>query len=286
MKITRLKQKTKTYPDKLGHLAKPPDTLSVLGELDELLKVPLVGIVGSRKATRYGQVVTQNLAEELARTGVCIISGLALGVDSIAHKAALQAKGKTIAVLPSGLKEIYPASHRGLARSILAGGGALISEYEDGFRPRRESFIQRNRIIAALSDVLLVTEAAEKSGSLHTANFALELGKTVLAVPGNITSLYSSGTNNLLKAGAVMASDVNDIFEAMGIKPGEQERLELYGDNSHETKLLELLKNGISDADELLAKSSLDVQLFQQTLTMLEIKGAVSPLGNNHWRIK
>lgn len=286
MKILKLKRKEKTYPDKLEHLSKPPDILSTLGDLEELLKMPVVGIVGSRKASTYGQSTTRELAEGLARAGVCIVSGLALGVDSIAHKATLQAKGKTMAVLPGGLKEIYPASHRELARNIVMKGGALVSEYEDGFRPRRESFIQRNRIIAALSDVLLVTEAAEKSGSLYTANFALELGKTVLAVPGNITSPYSAGTNNLLKTGAVMVTDINDIFEAIGIKPRKHEQMKLYGDNEDETKLLELLGSGASDADELLEKSGLDVQLFQQTLTMMEIKGSISPLGNNRWRIK
>lgn len=276
----------KDLPEKVTFLAKPPKQLSIAGDLESLLKLPTVGIVGARKASSYGRSITANIAEELSRADICIVSGLALGVDSIAHKAALETRGKTIAVLPSGIKQIYPASHRELARAIVEKGGALVSEYEDDFRPRRESFIQRNRIIAALSDVLLVTEAAEKSGSLYTANFALELGKTVLAVPGNITSPYSAGTNNLIKSGAIMVTNVQDVLNAAGIEPGKQEQLELYGDNEYESEILRLLGSGLSNADEMLAKSTMDVQLFQQTLTMLELKGAVLPLGNNHWRVK
>lgn len=284
--ITRINPKD--YPDRLKHLSKPPKRLSSIGtNLEELLDMPTLGIVGSRKVTTYGRSVTEELAEKSSKAGACIISGLALGVDSIAHASALATKGKTIAVLPSGIKAIYPASHRGLARKIIASGGTLISEYEDDFKPRRESFIERNRIIAALSDVLLVTEAAEKSGSLHTANFALDLGKPVLAVPGNITSATSAGTNNLLKAGAVMITNEEDIMQVLGISPlGSQEKMQIYGDNEHESLLIDLLNTGISSGEELLHRTKMDVQLFQQTLTMLEIKGAIAPLGNNHWRLK
>ncbi len=286
MKIIRISKKAKTYPQRLKLLAKPPVELNVLGDINKLLDMPTVGIVGSRKVSSYGRGITEEMASSLARAGICIISGLALGVDSIAHMSTLKAKGKTVAVLPSGIKEIYPASHRQLARNIIAKDGVLVSEYEDDFRPRRESFIQRNRIIAALSDVLLVTEAAEKSGSLYTANFALELGKTVLAVPGNITSPTSTGTNNLLKTGAVMVTSGQDIFEALGIKPKQMEQTDIYGDNEQESVLLNLLSNGINSGDELLAQSNLNIRLFQQTLSMLEIKGAISPLGNNQWHLK
>ena len=285
MKIEKLKITSKNYPEKLKALHKKPSTISIIGE--NIFEWPSVGIVGSRKVTSYGRGVTENFATDLARNNICIVSGLALGVDSIAHMTALKSKGRTIAVLPSGIKSIYPASHRGLARKIITQGGALISEYEDDFRPRKESFIQRNRIIAALSDVLLVTEAAEKSGSLHTANFALEMGKTVLAVPGNITSATSAGTNNLLKMGAIMATSVQDIYDALGISPEEiQDKTEIYGDNEQESTILNLLGTGISSGEELLAHSDLDIQLFQQTLTMLEMKGSISALGNNHWRLK
>jgi DNA processing protein len=284
MNIIRISEKD--LPGRLKLLSYPPKKLNACGDLDKLLKMPSLGIVGARKASSYGRSVTDSMAEEAAGAGICIVSGLALGVDSIAHKAALNAKGRTIAVLPSGLKQIYPASHREQARSIIEKDGVLVSEFEDDFRPRKESFIQRNRIIAALSDVLLVTEAAERSGSLHTANFALELGKTVLAVPGNITSPYSTGTNNLIKSGAVPVTSTQDIFDVMGIKPGRQKQLELYGDNQEEAAILKLLGTGLSDADEIFNSLDLDVQVFQQTLTMMELKGIIAPVGNNHWRVK
>ena len=216
-----------------------------------------------------------------------MVSGLAIGVDSIAHSATLKAGGRTIAVLPSGLKTIYPAMHRGLAKQIIENNGTLISEYPDEARPHQGSFIERNRIIAALSDALLVTEAAERSGSLYTANFAMDIGKPVLAVPGNITSPTSSGTNNLIKSGAITVTNEQDIFDAIGIIPKtSKENIELIGDNQQETDLLNLLKSGISAGDQLLTKSQMEIGQFQQTLTMLEIKGAISALGNNHWKLK
>lgn len=285
MKIHRINKSENNYPKRLLRLSDPPKKINILGDLNPLLQMPTLAIVGSRKVTAYGRMASESFSETIARSGICVVSGLALGVDSIAHRSALKAKGKTITVLPSGLKDIYPASHRQLAKDILTQDGALISEYDDNFRPRRESFIQRNRIIAALADVLLVTEAAERSGSLYTANFALEMGKTVLAVPGNINSPNSQGTNRLIKAGALMATNEQDIFDALHITP-EQSRLKLYGDDKHESQLLQLLEQGVSSGDELLAQSQMSIQLFQKTLTMLEIKGAVAPLGNNHWRLK
>jgi DNA processing protein len=198
----------------------------------------------------------------------------------------LRAKGKTIAVLPSGLKSIYPAMHRPLAKKILDARGTLVSEFNDTFMPRRESFIERNRIIAGLSDALLVTEAADRSGSLYTATFALEIGKPVLAVPGNITSPTSHGTNNLIKSGAISVTCEQDIFDALHLLPADPlNQIEIFGDNQAETQLLNHLKDGVFDGEELLIRSGLPVDLFQQTLTMLEIKGVIIAAGNNHWRI-
>ncbi|MEX2014874.1 MAG: DNA-processing protein DprA, partial [Candidatus Saccharimonadales bacterium] len=216
---------------------------------------------------------------------VVIVSGLALGIDSISHKAALDKSGQTIAVLPGGLKQIYPATHRSLAKRITEQNGLLISEYDDSFRPRRESFIQRNRIIAALSDALLITEAAEKSGTMHTANFALELGKPVLAVPGNINSPMSMGTNNLIKSGAVLVTNEQDIYEALGIKETELKQEVFLGDTNEETVLISILRSGVNSGEEIHLQSELPIDVFQQTLTMLEIKGVVRPLGNNCWQL-
>lgn len=287
MQIHRIKSGANQYTDKLKQLADPPKQISSLGvDLSEQLKYKTLGIVGSRKVSAYGRSVTKKFADAAARAGLCIVSGLALGVDSIAHKAAIDAKGRTIAVMPSGLKNIYPASHRGLAKSILEQNGTLISEYNDDFKPYQMSFIERNRIIAALSDALLITEAAERSGSLHTANFALELGKPVLAVPGNIDSPTSTGTNNLIRTGAIIVSSEQDIFDVLGIDITKQTSLEIYGDNAEESLLIKLLSDGIMSGEELHSKSELSIADFQQTLTMLEIKGVIAPQGNNTWKLK
>jgi DNA processing protein len=198
--MLRITPNNKLFPPQLREIAGPPKELFISGNFTEdTWQQPIVGIVGSRKVTSYGQAVTAKFAKELAARGVIIVSGLALGVDSIAHKAALVAGGTTIAVLPSGLDTVYPNSHYGLAREIVAKKGLLMSEYTPKSRAFKSSFIARNRLVSGLASALLITEASERSGSLHTANFALEQGKEVLAVPGPITSDTSAGCNNLIK---------------------------------------------------------------------------------------
>jgi DNA processing protein len=284
MEVNKLTLSAPDYPEKLRHIAGPPGQLyfCCTQDVKELFMRPCVTIVGSRKVSAYGISVTSGLAGELARAGVVIISGLALGVDSVAHMAALDAGGLTIAVLPSGLANIYPARHNGLARRIVAQGGAVVTEYDETVRPQKWQFIARNRIAAGLCDALLITEAAAKSGSLHTAQFALEQGKTVLAVPGNITSPMSSGTNNLIKSGALPVTNADDILLTLGRTPTEKKKAPT-GADLQEQILLDLLFSGIQDGDELLKKSKLDVSLFNQTLTMLEIRGHIRALGSNQW---
>jgi DNA processing protein len=230
--------------------------------------------------------VTTELANEAARRGLIIVSGLAFGVDSIAHKAAIDSRGATIAVLPGGIEKIYPATHHNLAQQIINSNGLLVSEYEGDFMPHQHSFIERNRIIAALSDVLLVTEAAERSGSLHTARFALEMGKTVAAVPGNITSPMSQGTNNLIRSGAVPILNTDDLLALFDLKEEGSEKRHYLPENEAEASILELLSSSERSGHELLAESGLEAALFQTHLTMLEIKGVIEPLGNNMWRLK
>jgi DNA processing protein len=285
MKINKLTLSTSDVPDKLRNIAKPPKSIFLAGgDLHELLKRPCVTIVGSRKVSAYGKAVTATLAEELARAGVVIISGLALGVDSIAHRAAVQAGGLTIAVLPCGLDRVYPRSHHALAQQITQSGGVLLTEYPEGSEIYPVNFIARNRLASALSDALLITEAAEKSGTLHTANFALEQGKEVLAVPGNIDSPTSAGTNNLIKTGARPVTCAGDVLEALGIEPQTARQRATSGD-PNEQLLLDLLAAGHSDGASLLEQSKLEVPLFNQTLTMLEIRGLARPLGNNFWAL-
>lgn len=271
-------------PEKLRLIDAPPKQLFYRGENpDNHLHGASVAIVGSRKPTAYGREVTTQLARDLARAGVVIISGLALGVDSIAHKACVEAGGATIAVLPCGPEMIYPSTHRGLAKQIIDRGGTLLTEYDEGTPALKQNFIARNRLVSGMSDVVIVTEAAEKSGTLHTANFALTQGRTVMAVPGPITSPYSKGTNNLIKSGALPLTQTSDVLFALGI--AEPKQRTIIASNQEEQAIIELLQSGISNGYELLQKSQLAPQLFNQTLTMLEINGVVSPLGNNHWHI-
>jgi DNA processing protein len=256
----------------------------VQGDLEELLKRPCVGIVGSRKLSAYGRWVTERLSRELARHGIVVVSGLALGVDSVAHQACLEGQGGTIAVLPSAVEEIYPSSHRQLAQRILEQGGALVSEYPKGTPTLRSNFIARNRLIAGLSDVLVITEAALKSGSLHTARFALEQGKEVMAVPGNINSVTSEGTNNLLRSGATLVTSVDDVLASLHLSPAST-TVTRQGDTPAEQAIIDALKNGVTDGNQLQLKTELSIDLFNQSLTMLELNGVVRSLGANQWTL-
>lgn len=284
--VKKLTLKSPDFPELLRNIPNPPKELYVLGDLAPLLERPRLAVVGSRKVTAYGKTVTSQLVREIAGKGVVIISGLALGVDAAAHEAALEANGGMIVVLAHGLDTIQPATNHYLAKRILAKGGVLVSEYPEGTPPNRMSFIARNRIVSGLSDGVLITEAAAKSGTIHTANFALEQGRTVMAVPGNITSLMSEGTNNLIKAGATPVTSGKDVLFGLGLKEVKPSQQEIFGDNEAETLILQLLRQGITDGSLLLAESALEAALFNQTITMLEINGKIRALGANHWSLK
>ncbi len=284
MTVKKILYNANGYPESLRHISGPPKELFVVGELDDLLDRPRVAIVGSRKVSIYGRNITTMLARELAKQGIVIISGLALGVDAIAHQAALDAGGLTLAVLPGPIETIYPASHRNLAVEIVQKGGALVSEFPADTPPFKTNFVARNRIVAGLADALLITEAAEKSGSLHTARFALDQGKDVLAVPGNITSITSVGTNNLLKSGATPITSAEDVLHVLNLKPAIRART-VRGANPAEQAIIDLLSKDMTDDAELLINSGLEVGVFNQTLTMLEITGKIRSLGGNQWAI-
>jgi DNA processing protein len=209
---------------------------------------------------------------------------LALGVDTLAHRATLDAGGLTLAVLPGPVEKIYPSSHAALTKQIVEQGGALISEYPENTPAFRWNFVARNRIVAALCDALLITEAALKSGSLHTARFALEQGKDALAVPSNITSEMSVGTNNLLRSGATPVTCVDGVLHVLNLKPAIKART-VKGANKTEQRLIYLLSQDIRVGAELLEKSELEIGEFNQTLTMLEITGKIRSLGANQWSL-
>lgn len=285
MKINKVIKKHKHYPAYLKEITYPPKELFYLGEplVDYL---PAVTIVGSRKLSRYGEEVTYKLAYELSKQGVTIVSGLALGADGAAHRGAVEAGGRTIAVLACGLDAIYPASHRNLAIELLGKGGTILSEYSEGTPALKQHFIARNRIVSALSDMVIITEAAEASGSLVTANYALEQNKLIGAVPGNITSSLSAGTNNLIKTGATPITSTQDALDTLGIKAEEAARREIFGDTKEEQVIIDIMKEDITDLDQIQAKSQLDPSTFSQTITMLEINGKIRPLGAAHWTLR
>lgn len=286
MNIKKLTLAQGDIPARLTRISSPPKQLYVLGDrFTELLDKPCLAVVGSRKVSPYGRSVTTKLAEDAARQGIIIISGLALGIDGLAHQAALNAGTPTIAVLPCGLDRIYPSTHHQLAKQIVEQGGALITEYPPETEPYKTNFVARNRLIAALGDGVLITEAAEKSGSLHTANFALEQGREVMAVPGNITSDTSKGTNNLIKSGAVPVTSIEDILQALKVEQKGRQDAKIIAANAEEYTLLELLRGGITDSAALLQSSELTPAAFNQTLTMLEITGKIKNLGANHWTL-
>lgn len=258
--------------------------LHYIGTLPES-RTTSVAIIGSRKPSHYGQEVAHRIAYELAKRGVIIISGLALGLDAVAHKGALEAKGTALAVLAGGLDYIHPVSNRQVGESIVQNGGAILSEYEPGVRPHKAFFVARNRIVSGLADALIVVEAAAKSGTLHTAGFAAEQGREVYAVPGNITSPLSVGCNQLIKQGATPITSLDGFLHDFANDYTPQQPQLALGDTPQEEAILALMRQGERDAEILQQKSGLTVADFNQTLTMLEIKGIIRALGANQWSL-
>ncbi len=281
-KINRVSPEKHKYLQIASNIAKKPEKLYFIGKLPER-RIPSVAIVGTRKPTSYGKEVTHQLAYELAMRGVAIISGLALGVDGLAHRGALEAHGTTLAVLGNGLPDIYPASHRQLGESIIAADGALISEYEPGTPAMQHRFLERNRIVSGLSDAIIITEASARSGTMSTAAHALEQGKEVFVVPGNITSPMSSGCNALLKQGATPITSYEDVLHVIAPDLLQPQTSLALGNSPLETSILELLQRGIRDGDELQQQLQIDITELSTALTMMEITGTVRSLGGNQW---
>jgi DNA processing protein len=281
MQISELSYESQIFPDLLREIPSAPKQLNILGEIDG---GQCVAIVGSRRPTPYGEQITYQLASELAKAGITIVSGLALGIDGIAHQAALDAGGRTVAVLAHGLDRMYPARHRNLAKAILSTGGALVSEYDAGTPPLPHNFVQRNRIISGLSDAVIVTEATAKSGSLITANYAIEQNRRVMAVPGNITSLASAGPNNLIKAGALPVTDATDVLTALGFDA--HEAVPVSARSAEEATLADLLAAGVSTNAQLIERSGLSASQFANIISLMEITGKVRNLGAGNWVLR
>jgi len=266
-------------------IAHSPKRLYFKGKLPEQ-RTPTVAIVGTRRPTSYGKEVTYQLAHELAMRGVVIISGLAIGVDAIAHQATLDAGGITIAVLANGIDTVYPATNQNLAKDILAKGGAIISEYEPGIEARDFQFLNRNRIVSGLSDAIIITEAAIHSGTMSTAAHALEQGREVFVVPGNITSPSSAGCNKLIRQGACPITCADDVLEVIAPELLTRQSLAPLGSTPLESKIIELIESGVRDGEELQIRTGTDISEFSQTLTLMEISGSIRALGGNRWTLK
>lgn len=202
----------KDYPDKLKEIYDKPIVLYVKGNKKVLNEFSLA-VIGCREYSKYGEIVAKDVAYKIGKNNITTVSGLARGIDSIGHRATIEAGGKTVAVIGSGLDNIYPKENEQLANEIIKNGGAIVSEYVIGTKPLKMNFPARNRIISGLSNGIVVIEAKEKSGTMITVDFALEQGKDIFAVPGSIYSLNSKGTNSLIKQGAKVVCDISDILE-------------------------------------------------------------------------
>ena len=275
MSVRRLRRGDPGYPVLLRQIPDPPASLWLRGDADvDVLDAPAVAIVGARACSGYGRSVARMLASELSAAGAVVVSGLARGIDGEAHRGALAAGGRTVAVLGCGVDRDYPAAHAQLARSIVASGGLVVSEYEPGVEPAPWRFPARNRIIAGLARATVVVEARERSGALITADFALEDGREVLAVPGEITSALSVGSNGLLRQGATPASCSADVRAAIGLEA--RTTSPSVPDAPGVAPILEALAAGVGTADELARATGLPAATVAAALVELELAGAVT----------
>lgn len=276
------------YPDLLREIPAAPPLLFLRGQLEPIDRWA-VAVVGTRRLSAYGRQVTRDLVSGLVNNGITIVSGLARGIDAVAHRTALEEGGRTIAVMASGIDKIYPPEHRDLARDIVAGHGALVSDYPFGAEPESNHFPARNRLISGLSLGVVIVEAGEKSGALITARFALEQNREVFAVPGNIHSPVSIGTNRLIQQGGKLVLRVEDILEELNLKMVTEQAVAkvMLPETAEEAALISQLSAQPVHVDELGRLTGMPVSLVSSTLTMMELKGMVQQVGGmNYVRLR
>ena len=281
--IKNISPQDREFLHPIAEIDTPAKSLWYIGKLPE--RRPTVAVVGSRKPTAYGRAVSQQLVGELARHSVIIVSGLAIGHDGLAHRACLDAGGTTVAVIGNGLNDIYPHRNQGLAQDIIAAGGAIISEYPPDAPVYPSHFLERNRLISALADVVVVIEAGERSGTLNTASHALAQGREVMAVPGNITSPLSRGCNRLIAEGATPILSARDILGALHINDEaattQPTKRQIHFDSPESQRIYDLIADGHNDGDELGQLSHLSASELNIALTMLELNGYIKGVGGN-----
>jgi DNA processing protein len=293
-----------SYPYLLREIADPPITLYVKGAWQACFDAPCVGVIGSRKCSTYGENASEMLARDLAENGICIVSGLARGIDTAAHRGALRGKGKTIAVLGTGIDNVYPKENKKLVEEILESGGAIVSQFPLETPPLKDNFPYRNRIISGLSYGVLLVEASERSGSLITARLAMEQNREVMAVPGNITSRNSFGTNYLIKSGAKLVQQWQDVVselpqeisarilppkldEKQPEKSAKQQELAPANLSETERQIWSLLSaDEPKHIDALLEESQLSFGDLNSSLVGLDLKDLIRALPGNFYARK
>jgi DNA processing protein len=281
-------QESPSYPKSLREIHAPPIVLYVWGELQER-DHHAIGIIGARRTTHYGTESAKKLAYQLAYAGLTVISGLARGIDTAAHQGALAAKGRTIAVIGSGLSKLYPPENRGLADKIRDGNGAIVSEFSMEIEPDRQTFPMRNRIIAGWSHGILVVEAGLNSGALITASQALEQGRSVYAVPGHINAPSAMGSNRLIQQGAKLVMDASDVLDDLQIllpetKPSPEAAARLLPPlTKDESRVYAAIDSTETPIDQIAAKSDLPSAVVSSTLLRLELKRLVKQLPGKYF---
>ncbi len=280
--IKTIKIQDKAYPNLLRQISHPPKAIYYRGDIN--LDKPSIAIVGTRDFSIYGKQVTLDLVRDLASLGFIIVSGLARGIDSFAHQATLLEKGKTIAVLGTGIDDesIYPRQNLNLAHRIIESGGAIISEFPPRTKVTKYNFPKRNRIISGLSLGVVVIEAKEKSGALITAEWARKQKRKVMAIPGSIYSSNSKGTNELIKKGGLLVREAKDVAHYLGfhdLKKISQNIIR--GENQEEEKIIQLLNQDALHIEEIIQKTKSPASVVISHLSELEIKGKVIDLGGN-----
>lgn len=285
--IQKININSPQYPEPLKKIINPPQDLYYRGNLDTQNK-PVFAIVGTRRCSDYGRQATMEIVSELSRIGFIIVSGMARGIDTVAHQTALDNGARTIAVLGTGIdkKSIYPQENIELAENIIKKGGAVISEFKPGTPGHKSNFPQRNRIISALSLGTIVIEAKFRSGALITANYAFKQKKKVFALPGSIYCPNSRGCHSLIKKGAILAENANDILQALQLNLTISKK-EIISDSKEEKIIIETLCNKKAmSIDEIIEKTKLSPAKINSTLTGLEIKKIIKNLGGNIFTIK
>ncbi len=273
---------SETYPKLLAEIFEPPINLYTKGDIS-ILKSKSIAIVGTRNPSNYGKIITNKFAKGLSQAGLTIVSGLAMGIDKIAHQGALEVNGKTIAVLGSGFNCIYPAMNVNLAKEI-AEKGLLVSEYSPNVEPTKFYFPARNRIIAGLSIATLITEAGEKSGALITKEFAVDFNRIVFAVPGNITSVASAGTNKIIKTcQSACVLDYKDVLFELGITVENEKFCNTIQLDLNEQLILSVIEKEETHYEDLQIKTKLEPKKLNSYLTTMTIKGIIKKMPGNFY---